>query len=113
MGQLEEMQEELERLKTSRAIEQNKMDVALATLETEYGVADLDAAAVEYKNITETIIPQLTAKRDAVLQQAEDILNGISQGVTQKPGGTEQPARNRNQGRGTPRRQPVGVRRGN
>ena len=77
MMDIHQLQTKLEQLKTQLAIEQHKYNEALATLQTTFGVDNLNTARNEYNDITTKIIPQLQLKRDNMLAKAEAILNGI------------------------------------
>lgn len=112
MAQLEDLQKQLNKMKTELAIAQNKFNEAATALGTEYGVT-IDAADEEYDAITKGIIPQLALKRDNVLAKAQAIMEGIEHGEsegsqTAEAQNTARSAQPNDQGRGTTRRQIVG-----
>jgi hypothetical protein len=114
MAQLEELKKQVEQLKTQRAIAQNKLDEALATLRDTFGVNDLAKAEEEYDAITKGVIPQLQLKRDNMLKKAEALLNGITTENQKTGAGTTRGIiGNRNAGGAKTGRRPVGIRRDN
>lgn len=91
MSTLPELKSRLDGLKTQLAVATAKRDEVAGTLRDTYGLKTPKQAKAMHIKLTGTTIPALQSNRDTLVQQAEEVLNGIDSGGGNKqqaqPGG--------------------------
>ena len=92
MSTLPELKSRLDAKKTQLAVATAKRDEVAVTLRDTYGLKTPKQAKTMHAKLTGTTIPTLQANRDTLVQQAEEVLNGIDSSAGDspqaQPGGT-------------------------
>lgn len=85
MSTLPELKSRLDGLRTQLAVATAKRDEVAGTLRDTYGLKTPKQAKTTHTQLTGTTIPALQANRDTLVQQAEEVLNGIDSGGGNSP----------------------------